>query len=312
MENSLCKPGDKSEDSSIALTPSVLEGKTYRFSTVVSEESLNGVTRLLADLSCSESKADIRYGHPGDLTDDTTADITQPNDFVLIKKDHSTQVLKKMVKKKKGDILERLVFCKVKLINAEGKGQAKKSRMRKSFWLYPIDEDQLSKDLKEESNILTSFFFDTRRTSKLKDPADRPLAFIYHFFSNYKAENSKMSTFMLNKNSRQEEYANIYNLQGNRYFFACLFDDFEESKVSVSELVQKPGVELSQTLLLIESRYPFRNFFSQVLTRIFDIIRVRRLEKYAMSYNGQEDDCRNLDLIKNYDASTIQGVGYCY
>ena len=216
----------------------------------------------------------------------------------------------KFGEKMKGDIFEKLIFCKVKVVRPATAVQGKTplARMKKSFWLYPANESELSANLKAEADILTSLFFDSQKLPKFNKPSSVPLSFISDFFAKYKIDQSIRCTFMVNKNVSEDAYKNAYNQQGNRYFFSCLFDDFEASGHSDIRDGSSYSIEQCQTLLLFESRYPFRCFFNGVIERIFNILRVRRLEMYAVNYNGNEMDDGNLGLALRYDASTIVEV----
>lgn len=311
---SVCDIEDSSQ--SYCLTPSALDGNAFRFSSVVDADT---VAEKMAKKILKTSD-DIPVANLVDrqIMDDVKSQGTQEKSDIggekTVKKLESvmTECVQE-IKMDKGDIFEKLIFCKGKVVSSQSKTQKFKtqSHMRKSFWLYPINQEMPSADLKEEAEILTSFFFDQPLIPRIKESSSNPLAFISDFFANYKSDQCLTCTFMLNKNVKQDEYSNIYNPQGNRYFIACIFDDFEDpqkNNQNNAQQAQIPSLELSKTLFLIESRYPFRHFFSSMLTRVFNIVRVRRLEKYSINYNGNERDRNNLAHIKNYDARTILGV----
>lgn len=314
MEAAGSLPSSGLEESNISLTPGTLDAGAFKFSAVVTDDSV--AEKIAKKLIDNEESLPVPILTNSLVLDhnDTTDECMQVSDKSLAK-DQIAEIcvgneLEK-TKNLKGDIFERLIYCKAKVVRSSQKAQSGnfQAQIRKSFWLYPINQAQLSSDLKEEADILTSFFLDQQTTPKWHQTmSNNPLAFISDFFANYKPENTKNATLVLNKNIRQSEYTNAYNPQGNRYFTALIFDDFEDSRTPGAESNLSSSLELSKTLFLIESRYPFRHFFSQVLTQIFSLVRLKRLERYAINYDGNEMNIGNQALIHQYDARSILTV----
>jgi hypothetical protein len=207
-------------------------------------------------------------------------------------------------------IFERLLFCKTKVLSNKDKKENPKlqGKLRKSFWLFPFPTRDLNQDEKEEADLLTTFGFNQALNSRLTIKKIGPFEFVYEFFASFKQEQLNLFSFILNNNKNQEEYENSYNTTGMRYFFGCQFLDFEYQMKPDRKTPLDFDLEVSQSLLLIESKYPFRTFFDSVLKLVFNIIRVKRLEMYAFHYNGNEHDISNLEHLKKYDCSCVPKV----
>lgn len=311
MEKSTSSSVAGEEDSSITLTPSIIQGKAYRFSSVVNEDQLAAVfAKQIIHEDATAIDSTVNESRILDL-EDSRADFGMSQDAKLKAYKDSVgvevQVSQSETGRAGGDLFEKLVYSKVKLVKSAAAGN-KMLQMRKAFWLYPLEEGKISAELKDESDILTSFVFDQGSMLAKKKTISEPLAFIQNFFANYRASKTSKFTFMLNKNTQEETYKNPYNLRGNRYFFAYLFEDFEGTSSKDSVDNETCFLQPCHTLFLIESRYPFRKLFFAVLSRLFEIVRLRRLEKYACNFNGNENDQENLKTMKQYDATVIHEV----
>jgi hypothetical protein len=208
-------------------------------------------------------------------------------------------------------VFERLLFCKTKVLSGgDRKAQPKlQAKLRKSFWLFPFPARDLGQDEKEEADLLTTFGFNQALNSRLSVKKLGPFEFVYEFFASFKQEQLNFFSFILNNNKQQAAYENCYNTAGLRYFFGCQFLDFEYQSKTDRRTPLDFDLEVSQSLLLFESKYPFRTFFEAILKLVFNIIRVKRLELYAFHYNGNEHDVSNLDHLKKYDCSSVPRVG---
>lgn len=180
--------------------------------------------------------------------------------------------------------------------------------MKKSFWLYPIAQKEFTSNEKEEADLLTTFGITPLSALPTRKGLDQPLPFITEFFANHTAAATSMFSFILNKNELQEAYCNPYNPAGVRYFFCCLFSDFEQVKYIDKHKNICYKVETCQCLYLLETKYPFAGLFRTVLTHLFNVVRLKRLEFFSQNYNGNERDVANLEFIKHYDASSILSV----
>jgi hypothetical protein len=212
----------------------------------------------------------------------------------------------------RGDVFERLIFCKARISKKEALlPQAKAvSSIKKSFWIYPITEKQFTQDEKEEADLLTTFGLTPSIPNCTEATVDTPLTFITQHFSKYNVNTTSMFSFVLNKNEKQDHYNNAYNKSGLRYQYGCLAADFELVKFVDKQKQICYRLEPCQSLLLLESRYPFASFFKSVLGHIFNIVRLKRLELFAQHYNGNERDASNIEKIRYYDAAaTLKVLG---
>lgn len=203
---------------------------------------------------------------------------------------------------------ERFTYCRMKIVKGDSKEKA--TQMRKSYWLHPVPKIVTAAE-KEEADLLTTFSFypGGPQIPKTNIGITVPLIFIPEFFAQFKPENLRMFSFVLSKNQRQDEYQNIYNPNGLRYFFGCEFTDFEQLKQESGTLKKNLAqLDLNQSVMLFESRFPFRTFFEVLLVQLFQSVRVRRLEQYAEHFNGDESDRSNLINIKYLDSTTQAAV----
>ncbi len=207
-------------------------------------------------------------------------------------------------------VFERLLFCKAKVLsNSDRAAQPKQqAKLRKSFWLFPFPDRDLDQDEKEEADLLTTFGFNHSVGPRLSAKKLGPFEFVYEFFASFRQEQLNFFGFVLNSHKQQAAYENCYNASGLRYFFGCQFLDFEYQSKQDRRTPLDFGLEVGQSLLLVESKYPFRSCFEAVLKLVFNVVRVKRLELYAFHYNGNERDVANLEHLKKYDCSSVPKV----
>jgi hypothetical protein len=193
-------------------------------------------------------------------------------------------------------IIEKFFYCKMKIIEkADGK-----EMVRKNFWVFPpVDSDKISKEEQGEADILSGFCF--QKMWATSHAIETPVAYIAEFFAKFRSNNARKFWFVLNQNMKQQLYVNEYNPGGVRNFFGMSFDDFEFAH-ETNSLVN------TQSLLLFESKYPFRTFMFRMLEIIFDLVRVHRLSQYSMNFNGDTRDLSNLTSCSLYDSSHMVQV----
>ena len=212
-------------------------------------------------------------------------------------------------------VFEKVLFCKTRFMKDRGSaGGRLQTKLRKSFWMFPFPTSELSAEEKEEADLLSTFGFNQSKMSRMLAKKGEPLEFVYEFFASFKVEESNLLSFALNNNKNQAEYQNDYNPSGLRYFFGCQFLDFEyvqKANLSKSPSDSKFELEVSQSLILLEAKYPFKTFYESILKLIFNIIRVKRLELYALNFNGNSKDDKNFEFLKKYDATSVGQVTQC-
>lgn len=207
---------------------------------------------------------------------------------------------------------ERFTYCRLRLFRAPATTAEKKSplQQKKSYWIHPVPA-KLSSDHKEEADLLTAFALSPGGPILPKSCSSitLPLEFIPQFFAQFKPDNCKFFSFVLIKNQRQSAYENIYNPCGYRYFYGCEYTDFLQARDANDQPPPNLAeLELCQSLMMIESRYPFGQFYHSILTQLFQLIRVKRLELYATNFNGDTSDRGNLKRVSTYDSSAQLGV----
>lgn len=215
-------------------------------------------------------------------------------------------------------IFERFTVCKMKVLPAsnlppasigpqtganQNSSKKRAGVVRKTFWIYPQPAGVPTAEEKDEADLLTTLCF-PQPSAMSADHFEilNPIPFIVQYFAEFREENTAKIFFALNKNSQEKRYQNVYNPQSLRYFFGDTFSDFEKSENGLR-------VENTRILIMFESKYPFRTFFSNIIKLVFNIIKFRRLSKYGEYFNGDQRDLKNLETVSEYDASKIIQVG---
>lgn len=308
------------EDSGQTLTPSYLDekGKVFTFTDVGSEKDL--ASFLKNQISDPASKKESLDGQtlstPEESNDNASFSMkkcnkTQPQDS-LSQDDKGIEVANEsdLIVSNRGDAFEKLIFVKARVVKKETAAPKPKviSSIKKSFWIYPITKTEFSSEEKEEADLLTTFGLSPSTPKLSQKQLDETIPYITEYFANYNVNSTSMYSFVLNKNEKQTSFVNPFNLTGLRYFYGCLVSDFELVKYLDKDQSVRYKLEPSQSLILIESKYPFITFFNAVLGHIFNIVRVKRLEIFAKNYNGNERDLSNIQSIRHYDSSSILSV----
>lgn len=202
-----------------------------------------------------------------------------------------------------GRVFERLLYCKTKVLPSSG-GPKQPGKLRKSFWLFPFPGRELSSEEKEEADLLTTFGFSEPGGVRAGGRRPYSLAFVSEFFAGFRAEQLRHFAFALANHARQGAYENAYNGAGLRYFFGAAFADFE----LLGRSPQGPELEAGQSLLLLESRFPFRSFFEPLLALLFNLLRLKRLELFAAHFGADERDPASLERLRRFDCSAVPKV----
>lgn len=195
-----------------------------------------------------------------------------------------------------------------------------KKKLRKTFWIFPSQSKAVTKDEKEEIDLLTTLGFDqsfTKTSSQNLILGGDALEFVAEFWPRFNHKDLKMFMYVLNTNQHNNQ-PNDYNPNALRYFFGCRFTDFECKDVvakksgSQTSIPQSPGskkkIVLNQSIFLFETCYPFRRVFKDCLEKIFKLVKVRRLELYGKYFNGDFSDIQNYQKIDRYDSSLMNMV----
>ena len=204
-------------------------------------------------------------------------------------------------------VFERLLYCKTKVLAGSNGGAGGRSsqpkhpgKLRKSFWLFPFPARELSQDEKEEADLLTTFGFSQPGGVRAGRRLPGAFEFVSDFFAGFRAEQLRHFGFALANNARAGAFENAYNGAGQRYFFGVAFGDFEH--------LGRAELESGQSLLLLESRFPFRSFFEPLLALLFNLVRLKRLELFAEHFHGHERDPGHLEHLRKFDCSAVPKV----
>lgn len=308
------------EDSGQTLTPSHAddEGKVFTFSAIGSDKNIGSFVKSQVSGSQSEPANILPTDIVTSAEDNDIQSFSKKKNAAIkgegVKSDSKLEkaisIENKEMADDRGDVFERLIFCKARISKRDSLLPQTKAvaSIKKSFWIYPITEKQFTQEEKEEADLLTTFGLNPSVPQSAEVSLDAPLAFITKHFSKYNVNSTSMFSFVLNKNEKQDHYNNAYNKSGLRYQYGCLAADFELVKVIDKHKQVGYRLEPCQSLILLESKYPFALFFKSVLGHIFNIVRLKRLELFAQHYNGNERDASNIEKVRYYDAAATLPV----
>jgi hypothetical protein len=312
------------EDSGQTLTPSYLDegGKVFTFTEVGSEKDLGsflknqvGLTTSKKEIAQTQIDAIIPEEKDQNSSIMKKGLIIETDDKPINSEEKVTEMIESnKIVLERGDVFEKLIFVKARIVKKELTVPKPKivSSIKKSFWIYPITNKDFTQDEKEEADLLTTFGLSPAAPKLTQRSIDDPLDFISEYFANYNVSSASFFSFVLNRNEREAGCSNAYNPGGLRYFFGCLVSDFDQVKFVDKNQRAGHRLEPSQCLLLLESKYPFTAFFNAVLGHLFNVVKVKRLELFSKSYNGNERDASNLEAIRNYDSGSVLAVGQLY
>ena len=177
---------------------------------------------------------------------------------------------------------------------------AKQQAIRKSFWVFPHLPADSAKQTIEEADKLTAVLMDkTFRPHRLTG-LHATSSFLTQFFAQFTDKHCRFVSFLRRAEEGRQPQANKFNPLGYRHVYGLVFDDFE--------LLQSLSLEVSRSMLLVESAYPFRSFFEKLLRTAFQELRIRRLATFGAKFLLGDSPAEQLTESRHYDASGTKHI----
>lgn len=194
---------------------------------------------------------------------------------------------------------EKFYYCRLKSKFIMADGGRKITGLTKSFWLYPPSTQETKQADKEEGDRLTNIVLRSKYQCKLIANWKEGMAFLTDFFAQYNEKNTEfVNFFVLDQDGKKK--TNRFNKKGWKYIYSLVFEDFE--------ILPDLTLDINPTMLIFESRYPFRGLFEHALRKIYREFRMRRLALFSGLFDVTESPQNNLSTADQYDSGYMKNT----
>src|SRR3990167_492411 len=205
----------------------------------------------------------------------------------------------KGIPRHKTKAFDKFYYCRIKSKFIMADGGRKITGLTKSFWLYPPSSVDTKLSDKEEGDKITNIALRSKYCPRLIANWKEGMSFVTDFFAQYNEKNTEFINFFLLDQGTKKQ-GNRFNKKGWKYVYCLVFEDFE--------ILPDLTLDVNPTVLVFESRYPFRGLFEHTLRKIYSEFRMRRLALFSCLFDVTESPQNNLSTADQYDSGYMKNT----